>query len=133
SPRPRRRPGQARLRHQINSDNGGRGGRRMTPAADAIYHLAPKSTWERSGTGPYRAASLDTEGFIHCSYREQVEWAANRFYANETDLFVLQIDPGRLTSPVRAEGAGNGQRFPHIYGPIDRQAVVDVQVMRRDP
>src|SRR5262245_19032821 len=103
----------------------------MTPA-DAIYHLVARRAWEQSGTEPYRTASLDTEGFIHCSYREQVEWAANRFYPNASDLFVLQIDPARLTSPVRAEDPGCGECFPHIYGPIDRPAVVDVLSMRRD-
>ncbi len=101
-------------------------------AAEAIYHLVPRTTWEQAPAGPYRAASLATEGFVHCSYRRQVEWAANKFYAGEAELFLLQIDPARLTSPVRAEDAGAGEQFPHIYGPIDRPAVVDVQAMRRE-
>src|SRR5712692_5978444 len=104
----------------------------MTPAERAIYHLVPRSVWEQSPAGPYQAVSLATEGFVHCSYREQVEWVANQFFANETDLFLLQIEPGRLTSPVRDEDPGIGELFPHVYGPIDRQAIVDVQTMRRD-
>jgi uncharacterized protein (DUF952 family) len=98
-----------------------------------IYHLVPGSTWQQAPEGPYRAGSLASEGFIHCSNRDQVAAAANRFYANEADLLVLAIDVERLTSPVRDEEAGTGERFPHIYGPINREAVVEVRRMERGP
>jgi uncharacterized protein (DUF952 family) len=98
-----------------------------------IYHLVPRATWEKTPPGPYRAASLDREGFIHCSNREQVAWAANRFYASENDLLVLVIDAGRLTSPLRDEDAGWGELFPHIQGPINREAIEQVVPMSRGP
>jgi uncharacterized protein (DUF952 family) len=97
-----------------------------------IFHLVLPPHWDTAATEPYRAASLDKEGFIHCSHRPQVAWAANRFYAQAADLLVLEIDPARLTSPVRDEDAGWGERFPHIYGPLDRAAVVAVHRLRRD-
>lgn len=92
-----------------------------------IYHLVPKSAWENAPAGPYRAPSLATEGFIHCSNAAQVAWAANRFYAGEGELLVLVLDAGRLSSPVRDEDAGSGEKFPHVYGPIDREAVIAVR------
>lgn len=104
----------------------------MTQAADPIYHLVPGSVWEQAPPGPYRAASLATEGFIHCSYRQQVERVANQFFANAPDLFLLCIDPDRLASALRNEDPGIGELFPHVYGPISRDAVIDVQAMRRD-
>ena len=44
-----------------------------------IYHLAIQAEWETAvaSSGPYRRStigrSLEEEGFIHCSYENQVE------------------------------------------------------------
>jgi uncharacterized protein (DUF952 family) len=97
-----------------------------------IYHLVPRAAWEANPTAPYRAASLADEGFIHCSHADQVVWAANRFQRDAVELLVLAIDPARLTSPVRFEDAGGGRLFPHVYGPIDRAAVVAATPLTKD-
>jgi uncharacterized protein (DUF952 family) len=97
-----------------------------------VYHLVLPSSWDASPGEDYRAASLATEGFIHCSYAGQVARSANRFYAGATALLVLEIDPSRLASPLRAEPAGSGELFPHVYGPINRQAVVSARPLSRD-
>jgi uncharacterized protein (DUF952 family) len=97
-----------------------------------IYHLVPRRDWESQAAGAYRAASLQSEGFIHCSNREQVERVANLFYATESDLVLLSIDVDRLTSELRDEDIGTVERFPHVYGPIDREAVVGVAAMQRE-
>ncbi len=97
-----------------------------------IYHLVAPAAWNSSPGEPYRADSLEREGFIHCSYGHQVAGAANRFYATAPELLVLALDPTRLTSPLREEAASNGELFPHIYGPINRDAVVEVLTLARD-
>jgi len=98
-----------------------------------IYHLVAPLVWDAVETGPYRPASVDAEGFIHCSNEDQVARVANHFYADQPELLVLCIDPARLVDPVRDEEADTGERFPHIYGPIPRQAIVDVRRLKRDP
>jgi uncharacterized protein (DUF952 family) len=98
-----------------------------------IYHLIPRSTWENAPSGPYSAASLATEGFIHCSNREQVAGSANKFYGTESELLLLAIDPDRLTSELRDEEGRPGELFPHIYGPINREAIVEVIRLERGP
>jgi glutathione S-transferase len=95
-----------------------------------VYHLVTRADWERCA-GDYRAASLETEGFIHCSYAGQVAASANRFYADAGVLLLLHVEPERLSSPLKAEPAGSGELFPHVYGPIDRPAVVRVEALRR--
>lgn len=97
-----------------------------------IYHLVLPTHWDAAATEPYRAESLEKEGFIHCSHRPQVAWAANRFYTQAADLLALEVDPARLTSAVRDEDAGWGEKFPHIYGPLNRDAVVAVHRLRRN-
>lgn len=96
-----------------------------------IYHLVPRSSWEKAQGAPYTAPSLATEGFIHCSGAAQVAGSANRFYAGERDMVVLQIDTARLTSELRDEAASNGELFPHIYGPIAHESVVNVLTLER--
>jgi uncharacterized protein (DUF952 family) len=98
-----------------------------------IYHLVPRTAWEHAPAGPYRAASVTTEGFIHCSNGNQVAGSANKFYATEAELLVLAIDPDRLTSPLRDEEGRQGELFPHIYGPINREAIVEVIRLERGP
>ena len=97
-----------------------------------IYHLVTKAVWERNPDQPYRAVSLAIEGFIHCSFAEQVAGSANRFYADAAELLLLHIDVDRLSSPLREEASGVGEIFPHIHGPLNRDAVVAVEVLARD-
>jgi uncharacterized protein (DUF952 family) len=97
-----------------------------------IYHLIPRAAWDSLPPVAYRADSLDTEGFIHCATAAQVEWAANRFYRDASDLVVLHIDIGKLGSEVKWEEGGAGELFPHIYGPIEREAVVAVTPLERE-
>jgi uncharacterized protein (DUF952 family) len=79
-----------------------------------------------------RDLTLEQEGFIHCSATmEQVEGVLSRYYADVDDeLVLLVIDPGLLDAPVRLEPAGE-EFFPHIYGPIQPSAVIDVRALPR--
>ena len=99
-----------------------------------IYHLARRSEWEEAGTtGRYRAGSLDQEGFIHCSRdEEQMLGVANRLFAGMEDVLVLDVDTDRLTSPVKHEPSRSGEIYPHIYGPINVDAVVGVRPLIAD-
>jgi uncharacterized protein (DUF952 family) len=97
-----------------------------------IYHLVPLETWEQCDDGPYRAASLESEGFIHCSNRDQVARVANMFYTGHDKLLVVAIALPWLTSPFQDDEIASGECFPHIYGPINRDAIIDVQPMKRD-
>jgi uncharacterized protein (DUF952 family) len=99
----------------------------------SIYHLVPRTTWDAAPPGPYRAASLDSEGFVHCCNRDQVEHVANLFYASGSDLLLLEIDATHLGDLLRDEDAGTGELFPHVYGPIDRSVILAVRSLTRDP
>ena len=66
-----------------------------------IYHLTPRTDWEiAQEKGEYRAESLKTEGFIHCSTEEQVAPVANAFYTAQKGLVLLIIDPEKLKSAI---------------------------------
>ncbi|NOT90567.1 DUF952 domain-containing protein [Ferruginibacter sp.] len=93
-----------------------------------IYHVVNTPAWEKAlELGYYEAPSLATEGFIHASKQEQVEGVINRYYAGQTDLLVLHIDEGKLEAVHIFEIAPSvNEEFPHIYGRINLDAVVDI-------
>lgn len=91
-----------------------------------IYHLLPRARWERQPPDElYSAASLADEGFIHCTAeRDWLLRVANHFYRDEPGEWVaLVIDEARVSSEIRWEMA-DGHRFPHIYGPLNLDAII---------
>jgi uncharacterized protein (DUF952 family) len=93
-----------------------------------ILHITTRDEYDPGK--PYRAPSLETEGFVHCSDFGSVHLPANRLFAGRTDLVLLEIDPAKLDVPLRWEPGvppdPNGAWFPHVYGPIPQSAVVAV-------
>jgi len=81
--------------------------------------------------GIYRSKSLDQEGFIHCSQPEQILEVANRYYQGTPDTVLLWIIPDRLTSEIRWEST-DGAQFPHIYGPINLDALISITDLKPD-
>jgi uncharacterized protein (DUF952 family) len=97
------------------------------------FHLASASVWDATDrTRPYAAASLGDEGFIHCTDGEAELGATfDRHYGDDPRSFVaLTVDLDALDVPWRFDDPGSP--YPHIYGPIRPDAIVDVAVVRRD-
>ena len=94
-----------------------------------IYHITTREAWEQALTkGFYEAASLHSEGFIHCSTDQQVEGVLQRYYSGKKDLVKLVIDTEKLKSPLHYELAPSvNEKFPHIYGPLEVEAVEEVK------
>ncbi len=104
---------------------------------ERIFHIATEADWRRTlATGTYTTSTvgvtLEQEGFIHASRREQVAGVFDRYYRRLGErLVLLTIDPGRLTdAEVRVEAVGD-DTYPHVYGPINRTAVVAVAPLDR--
>lgn len=108
-----------------------------------IYHIIPRVDWESAQQkGEYRAESLTSEGFIHCSTEEQVAAVANAFYPAQSGLLLLVIDPAHLTSPLQwdppahpapeSTPASLHGKFPHIYGALNLDAVIETREFEPD-
>jgi len=108
-----------------------------------IYHITSRSAWMQARqSGEYRVESLDTEGFIHCSTGSQVLPVVEKFYKGQSDLLLLMIDPSLLASDLKWEppsggtpppGVPEGDLFPHIYGPINLNAIVKAVDLESNP
>ena len=101
-----------------------------------IFHITSRRAWdEAQERGSYRAESLATEGFIHCSTVSQVLPVAENFYKGQHGLVLLAVEPALLSSELKWEspsggtpppGVSEGDLFAHVYGPINLSAVVKV-------
>ena len=96
------------------------------------FHLVPVAVWEAAdGAAPYTAASLEREGFIHCT--DGVDALAATFerhyLADPRPFLALTVDLDALDVPWRFDVPGSP--YPHIYGSIPRAAIVDVSAVVR--
>ena len=94
-----------------------------------IYHIVTPEIWETfNDEYEYEAESLRTEKFIHCSYRNQLDDVLARYYKNTGKVLILSINPHLLTAELRPEPSTNGEIYPHIYGRINKSAIVEIEV-----
>lgn len=97
-----------------------------------IYHVTTAAAWkEAQEKGAYETPSLKEEGFIHCSQPEQVPGVLDRYFAGQNALVKLVIDTDKLTSSFIYDWSPSvADTFPHVYGPINLDAVVEVETIR---
>lgn len=89
-----------------------------------ILHICKKSVWDQARKiKEYRGDTLESEGFIHCSTSEQVIEVADSLFKGAPDLLLLVIDERKVVSAIKFEDSGNGNLYPHIYGPLNLDAI----------
>ncbi len=93
-----------------------------------IYHVTTADAWNAAKErGFYEHPSLKEEGFIHCSQEQQVAGVLERYFAGQTSLVKLVIDTDKLTSKYVFDWSpSTADTFPHVYGQINTEAVIDV-------
>ena len=93
-----------------------------------IYHVTTAAGWNAAKEkGEYVHSSLGAEGFIHCSEEHQVADVLQRYFSGQTGLVKLVIETEKLTSRYVQEWSPSVKdTFPHIYGPINLEAVTKV-------
>ncbi len=93
--------------------------------SNLILHVTTREAWEGArALGLYEGDTLAGEGFIHCCTGEQLGGVLERHFAGRGGLLALTIDPALVTSDIRWEAG-----FPHIYGPLDLEAVTSAQTL----
>lgn len=98
----------------------------------STLHLTPESVWlEQRLLNEYRPEGFDAEGFIHCTDGEAlVLEVANRYYREDPRPFLLlEVDLKGVSALAIYED--DGSNYPHIYGPMERDAVWGVRRLER--
>jgi uncharacterized protein (DUF952 family) len=107
-----------------------------------IYHITLRAAWVKARErGEYRAASLENEGFVHCSTNSQILPVVDKFFKGQRSLLLLVIDPSLLSSELKWEPPSGGappgipadDLFPHVYGPINLDAIVKTVDLESTP
>jgi uncharacterized protein (DUF952 family) len=96
----------------------------MAEHADLIYKVLSAADWEAAQRAGRFEGSVDDrrDGFIHFSDGETVIGTAREYFAGQADLMLLAVDPARLAD-LRWERSRDDALFPHLYGPLDLDAV----------
>src|SRR5215216_147580 len=96
------------------------------------YHLTPEP-WYRNQPAdqPYLPEDFARDGFVHLTHdSDEVLDVGNRYYrADPRPYLLLTVDLARLSAEVRYDDPE--QRFPHVYGALDRPAIIAVIQVRR--
>jgi len=95
--------------------------------SDFIYHVVLPDYWKQfKGKDTFTPPTFQEEGFIHCCTKEQIEYVLTTYFVGVEEIVLLKLATDLLTAKVLIEPA-NGQEFPHIYGPINRKAIIGVE------
>jgi len=97
-----------------------------------ILHITTEETMQTArAEGAYRGDTLESQGFIHASEHGQVAEVANRLFAGRGDLILLHIDEDRIGPRVVRENLEGGTiQYPHIYGPLNLDAILGIAPYR---
>ncbi|MEF8790489.1 MAG: DUF952 domain-containing protein [Haloarculaceae archaeon] len=93
-------------------------------------HVLERDRWE-AVEDAYRPESLDSEGFVHFSTVDSILAVAQYGHADADDPVLLVVDPAELDAEVRYEETPSGA-FPHVHGPLGREAVVELLEFPRE-
>ena len=92
-----------------------------------IYHITTADDWESQAHGTaFVPSDYHKEGFTHCCTEEQIAGVITRYFKGRTGLVVLHLDESRLNAEMKFEISTGDEKFPHVYGAINRQAIIKV-------
>ncbi len=99
-----------------------------------LFHIVDREEWSRAiRSGSYQPDLLISEGFIHCSDIHKIIFVANEFYRGVKNLALLHIEERKVLAEIKWEDLGGfDYEYPHIYGPLNIDAVVAVQEFSPD-
>jgi len=93
-----------------------------------IYHICTEQEWSNQiDSHEYTHPSLKAEDFIHCSEDHQVQGVLDRYFNGKSNLLILTIDTLRVIPKLQYDKAPIGEEFPHIYGPLNKDAIIDIK------
>jgi len=97
-----------------------------------VYHILASAEWERAlSNNTYTPPAFEQDGFIHLCDEDQIAGVIERYFPEPEDLVVLRIKPEQLNAELRYENLfGGEEQFPHLYGPLNLDAVLEVLPIR---
>ena len=85
---------------------------------ERLFHFVPGDLGELRGT--YAPASRAAEGFVHLSFRGQLQGTLDLHFAGVPSVYLLELAPERVAEELRLEPSRGGADFPHLYRALER-------------
>jgi uncharacterized protein (DUF952 family) len=100
-----------------------------------IYKILRKAEWAAAqAAGELAGSAVDlADGFIHFSTGFQVVETAERHFAGAADLILLTVTTEGLETSLRWEPSRGGDLFPHLYGVLALNQILQVQPLPLPP
>lgn len=101
---------------------------KMNP--EIVYKMMTHSEYETfMNKGTYEGNDMDKrDGYIHMSQNmEQCERVQRKYYPNQ-ELILVHISWESLSN-VRMEPISNGDMYPHQYGTMEFDSIVDISIL----
>ena len=95
----------------------------------SIYHLISRQGLDAQSDSEFILDDANLAGgFIHCCTAEQLPRVITRYFPGDnSNLMVVELNPDALSEELLWEPATDSDGlFPHIYGPINRDAIIGV-------
>jgi uncharacterized protein (DUF952 family) len=93
-----------------------------------LLHVCTREEWNDCLSHPwYKPKNFERDGFVHCCLENQLEGVLERYFVNRRDLILLTVDEQELEAELKYERGEAKESFPHIYGVINRDAIVNVE------
>jgi uncharacterized protein (DUF952 family) len=98
-----------------------------------LLHICTPAEWDECSSGVfYQPRAFPYDGFIHCCLERQLEGVLARYFPGQQNLRLLKIDDTKVKQEIKFERGPNGDDFPHVYGPISKEAIITVEVLNGD-
>jgi len=100
---------------------------------DLTFHLVPQKYFDALDPKiNYVPEPFAREGFIHCTDgADEMARTANRYYKSNTEPhYYLYIDKDRVHARIQYDA--EPRIYPHIYGALNRDAIIAVRAARRN-
>jgi uncharacterized protein (DUF952 family) len=110
----------------------------INPMQTMVITTTDKLWGEAQKLGEYTQSTIDSKlddiGFIHATSPDQTIAMLNRHFIIRDDILLLLVDVAQVHSEVRFEAplSGGAGLFPHIYGPLNTDAVYSVAKPTKD-
>jgi uncharacterized protein (DUF952 family) len=93
-----------------------------------IYHVTTQHDWlSQERKSEFIPQDYFREGFIHCCTPSQLQGVLERYFKGMKDLVILCLDENKLKPELKYEASTNDEKFPHLYGGINRDAISNVK------
>ena len=90
-----------------------------------VYKIVSREAWQAAlAQRRFSGSPVDhQDGFIHLSTAAQAQETAQRHFAGQEDLVVLEVEADDLGAALRWETSRGGDLFPHLYAPLETALV----------